>query len=70
MRPVYDALEGNRVIGEADVFALLQFRHMKPQGCQEVQLSPTLMYVTACAGHGESELHDFIFFIFLFLSSK
>lgn len=63
MSPVYDAPEGNRVIGEADVFALLQFRHMKPQDCQEVQLSPSLMYPTACAGHGESELHDFNLFI-------
>lgn len=64
MSPVYDALEGNRVIGEADVFALLQFRHMQPQDCQEVQLTPSLPYATACAGHGKSELHDFIYFFF------
>lgn len=52
MSPVYDALEGNRVIGEADVFALQQFRHMKPQDCQEAQLSPSLLYATACTGNG------------------
>lgn len=55
MRPVRDALEGNGVVGEADVFALLRFGRMKPRACQEVQLSPSLPYVTACAGRGESE---------------
>lgn len=60
MSPAYDALEGNKVIGDADVFALLQFRRMKPQACQGVQLSPSWLYATACTGHGDLELHDFI----------
>lgn len=55
MRPACGALKGNGVAGEADVFALLRFRRIKPQACQEVQLNPSLPYVTACTGHGKSE---------------